>query len=94
MTRMRPLFRNCARGILVSPSLAQITEGSGSPLTSHVKIASFPTPKMIVSGSCRATGLSEKDEKYYFQQVTDWLNYILKLKKCVVLKIFKIDKMR
>ena len=66
MTRMRPLFWNCARGILVSPSLAQITEGSGSPLTTHVKIASFPTPKMIVSGSCRTTGLSEKGEKYYF----------------------------
>ena len=67
MTRMRPLFWNCARGILVSPSLAQITEGSGSPLTTHVKIASFPTPKVIVSGSCRTTGLSEKREKYYLQ---------------------------
>ena len=65
MTRMRPLFWNCARGILVSPSLAQITEGSGSPQTSHVKMASFPTPKMIVSGSCRTTGLSEKREKYF-----------------------------
>ena len=62
---MWPLFWNCARGILVSPSLAQITEGSGSLLRSHVKIASFPTPKMIVSG-CRTTGLSEKGGKHYF----------------------------
>ena len=62
MTKTRPLFWNLARGILVSRSFVQVTEGAGSvaPFTSQVKIASSPILKLILSGSSRTKGGSKK----------------------------------
>ena len=67
MTRMRLLFLNCALVILVSPSFVQITEGSGSPLTSQVNITRSPTAKVCLSGSSRTTGFSEKNKSINVQ---------------------------
>ena len=50
MARIRPSSLNWARGMLVSPSLLHLTDGSGFPLTSHVKTACSPTAKMVLSG--------------------------------------------
>lgn len=48
---------------MLSPSLVHVTEGSGLPLTSHVKIARSPTSKMVLSGKSWMTGLSALESR-------------------------------
>ncbi len=53
--------------MLVLPFLVHVTEGFGSPLTSHANIASSPTDKVVLIGSFLTTGLSERVKEYGFQ---------------------------
>ena len=46
--------------MLLSPSLLHVTDGSGSPLTSHVNIARSPTAKMVLSGRSLIKGLPKR----------------------------------
>ena len=46
--------------MLVSPSLLHVTDGSGSPPTSHVNIARSPTARMVLSGRSLIKGLPKR----------------------------------
>ena len=46
--------------MLVSPSLLHVTDGSGSPLTSHVNIARSSTARMVFSGRSLIEGFPKR----------------------------------
>lgn len=62
----------------MSPSLVHVTKGSGSPLTSHVKIAKSLAAIMVLSGRSWMKGVPKSVGEYRYKAAgISWANLLL-----------------